>query len=87
MTGKLLNQHPAYDRIINTEVALQLEEVVTTGKVTRRALGPDGQVAGTHNDNPFLNTIIYEVEFPDGQVKDYAANVVAENKSTPTVSH
>ena len=34
-TGKLLNQHPAYDRIINAEVALQLEEEVTTGKVTR----------------------------------------------------
>ena len=34
-TGKLLNQHPAYDQIINTEVALQLEEEVTTGKVTR----------------------------------------------------
>ena len=82
MTGKLLNQHPAYDRIINTEVALQLEEVVTTGKVTRRALGLDGQVAGTYDDNPFLNTIIYEVEFPDGQVKDYAANVIAENMLT-----
>ena len=81
-TGKLLNQHPAYDWIINAEVALQLEEEVTTGKVTRRALGPDGQVAGTYDDNPFLNTIIYEVEFPDGQVKDYAANVIAENMLT-----
>ena len=81
-TGKLLNQQPAYDRIINTEVALQLEEEVTTGKVTRRVLGPDGQVAGTYDDNPFLNTIIYEVEFPDGQVKDYAANVIAENMLT-----
>ena len=82
VTGKLLNQHPAYDRIINAEVVLQLEEAVTTGKVTRRALGPDGQVAGTYDDNPFLNTIIYEVEFPDGQVKDYAANVIAENMLT-----
>ena len=67
VTGKLLNQHPAYDRIINAEVALQLEEDVTTGKVTRRALHPDGQVAGRYDDNPFLNTIIYEVEFPDGK--------------------
>ena len=81
-TGKLLNQHPAYDRIINAEVALQLEEEVTTGKVTCRALGPDGQVAGTYHNNPFLNTIIYEVEFPDGQVKDYAANVIAESMLT-----
>ena len=81
-TGKLLNQHPAYDWIINAEVALQLEEEVTTGKVTCRALGPDGQLAATYNDNPFLNTIIYEVENPDGQVKDYAANVIAENMLT-----
>ena len=29
-----------------------------------------------------LNTVIYEVEFPDGQVNDYAANVIAENMLT-----
>ena len=58
-------------------MALQLEEEVTTGKVTRQVLGPDGQVAGTYDDNPFLNT-----EFPDGPVKDYAANVIAENMLT-----
>ena len=39
-------------------------------------------MAGTYDDNPFLNTIIYEVEFPDGQVKDNAANVIAENMLT-----
>ena len=39
-------------------------------------------MAGTYDDNPFLNTIIYDVEFPDGQVKDYAANVIAENMLT-----
>ena len=65
VTSKLLNQHPAYDRIINAEVALQLEEEVTTGKVTHQALSPNGQVAGMYDDNPFLNTIIYEVKFPD----------------------
>ena len=26
-----------------------------------------------------MNSIIYEVEFPDGQVKEYAANTLAEN--------
>eukprot|EP00957_Ditylum_brightwellii_P136491 10409346-Ditylum_brightwellii.AAC.1 len=29
-----------------------------------------------------LNSTIYEVEFPDGEVKDYAANVIAENMLT-----
>ena len=26
-----------------------------------------------------LNSMIYEVEFPDVQVEDYAVNVIAEN--------
>ena len=54
-----------------------------TGKVTQRAIGPDGQVTGTYdNNNPYLNSIFYDVEFPDGQVKAYAANITAENMLT-----
>ena len=30
--------------------------------------------------------MIYEVEFPDGQLKEYAANVIAENMLTQVVS-
>ncbi len=78
-TGKILNQQPAYDKILHSEVSLQLGESMTVGKVTKRALGPDGNVAGTYDENPCLNTMIYEVEFPDGQLKEYAANVIAEN--------
>jgi hypothetical protein len=81
-TGKLLNQQPAYDRILHSEVSLQLGEKMTTGKVTQRAVGPDGTTAGTYDSNPYLNSMIYEVEFPDGQVKEYAANVIAENMLT-----
>jgi hypothetical protein len=50
--------------------------------VTQRALGPDGTVVGTYNNNPMLNSIIYEVEFPGGQVKEYSANTIAENMLT-----
>jgi hypothetical protein len=28
------------------------------------------------------NTMVYEVEFPDGQVREYAANIIAENMLT-----
>ena len=31
--GKLINQQPAYDQIINAEVQLQLDEETVTGKV------------------------------------------------------
>jgi hypothetical protein len=77
--GKLLNQQPAYDRILHSEVSLQLGENMAVGKVTKRAIGPDGTIAGTYDENPMLNTMIYEVEFNDGQLKEYAANVIAEN--------
>jgi hypothetical protein len=77
--GRLLNQQPMYDRIINAEVQLQNGNELTTGKVVRRALGPDGTTVGSYADNPILNSIVYEVEFPDGQTKEYAANTIAEN--------
>jgi hypothetical protein len=34
---------------------------------------------GSSNANPLLDTRVYEVEFPDGSVEDYAANIIAEN--------
>ena len=60
-TGKLINQQPAYDQIINAEVQLQLGEEMVNGKVIQRTIGPDGQVTGTYDNNPFLNSIIYDV--------------------------
>ena len=85
-TGELINQQPAYDQIINAEVQLQLGEEMVTGKITQRTIGPDGQVRGTYYNNPYLNSIIYNVEFPDGQVKAYAANIIDENMLTQVVS-
>ena len=55
---------------------------MATGKVNQRTIGPDGQVTGTYDNDPFLNSIIYDVEFPDGQVKEYTANIIAENMLT-----
>ena len=80
--GKLLNQQPAYDKLLQSEVSLQLGETMSFGKVTKRAIGPDGTVAGTYDENPYLNSMIYEVEFNDGQIKEYAANMIAENMLT-----
>ena len=55
---------------------------MVNGKVIQRTIGPDGQVTGTYDNNPFLNSIISDLEFPDGQVKEYAANIIAENMLT-----
>ena len=42
--GWLLNLHRAYDRLLNSEVQLQLGEEYVTGKVRRRAHGPDRNI-------------------------------------------
>ena len=39
-------------------------------------------VAGTNDENLFLNTMIYEVGFPNTDFKEYAANRIAENMLT-----
>ena len=80
--GKILNQLPAYDQLFNAEVQMQLDEDYAIQKVKRHALGSDGMVSGKYNDNPFLNSITHEVEFSDGQVKEYLANLIAKNMLT-----
>eukprot|EP00957_Ditylum_brightwellii_P111114 8472707-Ditylum_brightwellii.AAC.1 len=81
-TNTMIDQQPAYDKIINAEAQLHHQDYITTGKVKKRALGPNGRTAGSYHDNPVLNSTIYEVEFPDGEVKEYAANVIAKNMLT-----
>ena len=39
-------------------------------------------MVGSYDENPFLNSIIYDVEFNDGTVKEYSANLIAENMIT-----
>ena len=39
----------------------------------------DGKVIGEYNDMPIFNTKLYDVEFPGGAIKPYAANVIADN--------
>ena len=49
------------------------------GVVKKRSIGPDGKLSGKYDDNPMLNSLVYEVEFPDGTMREYAANSIAEN--------
>lgn len=77
--GNLLCQQPAHDQILNAKVCPQLEEEYVTGKVKQHTVGPDGKVHGTYDENPYLNMIVYDVEFPDGQVKEYSTNLIAKH--------
>ena len=55
-------------------------ETVQNAKVIGRSKDASGLVIGTYHENPLLNnTILYDVEFLDGEVKEYSANVIAMN--------
>ena len=43
-------------------------------------------MVGSYDENSFRNSIIYDVEFNDGTVKEYSANVIAENILTQVAS-
>ena len=48
-------------------------------KVKRSSVDLDGKVGGSYNDIPILNTVLYDVQFSDGAIKPYLANLIAEN--------
>ena len=74
-----MNQQPIYDRLIFTDTTLQRDNQLMQGKVKERSLAPDGSIIKYHNDNTVSNTLTYDVEFPDGEVREYAANIIVEN--------
>ena len=77
-----MNQLPAYNRLLNAEIIVQAEEGQVSGKVIKRVFGLDGKVAGKCDDNPYLNSIMYEVKLADGRVKEDGPNIIAENMLT-----
>ena len=81
-TGRILEQQLAFNKIINAEVMIQTGDEMAMGKVARQSLDADGRTTGTYHDNPVLNTITFDVEFSDRQVKEYGANIIAEKMLT-----
>ena len=65
------------DTYIGAEVSLPHGDSPQTGKVSRR--DQDGDLTGTAHNNLILNTCSYQVEFPDSQLGEYSANVIAQN--------
>ena len=51
-------------------------------KVTNRLRDANGIPIGTADDNPILDTPMYEVEFMDGTKQSLSANYIAENVFT-----
>ena len=50
-----------------------------SGRVLKRARDQNGELIGKENSNPLLDSSVYEVEFEDGTVERYHANIIAEH--------
>ena len=69
--GKPVNQQLLHEVLINAELRLPQGESEQLACVVWRSVDSDGKLIGTFNDDPTLNTLVYEVEFPDSQLKHY----------------
>jgi len=69
----------AYDEYLTAQVVVPLAGELTKGKVLKRKRDDNGNPTGVRNDNPILDTRQYEIEFPDGEIHTYTANVIAES--------
>jgi hypothetical protein len=67
------------DQYLGATVDIKHQGELRSGRVRERARDDDGQFIGQANDNPLLDTRRYVVEFPDGDVTEYTANVIAES--------
>ena len=68
------------DEYINTNVILPGRDgVEVLCKVKGRKRDSNGSLVGIYNQNPILDTRVFNVEHPDGSVDEYATNVIAES--------
>ena len=47
--------------------------------VVKQSVNADGKLVGNFNENPMLNMLVYDCEFPDSTTKEYATNIIAKN--------
>ena len=79
VAGKPILQKSFSDTMINAEVVLPHGDMNGLTTVVNQYEDDNRNTIGPWNDNPMLNTLVYECDFSDGTVKEYAANIFAEN--------
>ena len=68
-----------YDELINAKVILPHRDKNLHATIIGGTKDSEGNEKGRYHSNPILNTQVYDVMFPDGAVKQYSANIIAEN--------
>ena len=77
--GKPILENLLTDVLIGAEFLLPQGGEQQLAKVLRQLVDRDGQFIGQHHKNPLLNTLMYDIEFPNGDVRKCAANIIAVN--------
>ena len=60
--GKPFVHQSFADTLIDAKVLLPHEESQAIAQVVQRAVNDEGRMISTFNENPFLNTLLYECE-------------------------
>ena len=71
----------AFDKFLGTYLKLPGNDggSKVLGRVKNRKRDHDGVLFGKSHDNPVLNTTVYNIETPDGNIHEFTANVIAQN--------
>ena len=69
-TNQLLDQQPAYDLLIHSEVMFPHRDNLHNANILRRSLDPTDWSVGIYHKNPIYNSFVYDVKFTDGEVKE-----------------
>jgi hypothetical protein len=77
--GKPINMKSITDQLVGLELNLPQGEEMLPARVIGLSMDDNGRIIGNANENPILNTTLYDVQFSDGMIKTYAANTIAEN--------
>jgi hypothetical protein len=67
------------DAYLEAQISLPKADGYKAATVRQRKHDVHGNPIGVANQNPILDTCIYEVQFTNGHVEEYTANVIAEN--------
>ena len=63
---------------MNTEISISKGGSLARGRVKSRKRDADGNLTGRANDDPVLDTRVYNVEFDDSDVTKLTANMIAQ---------
>ena len=69
----------SFDKLISAQVSLPISGIQQKGCVIRWKRDHAGNPGGKYSSNPYHDTSLYDVEFNDGHVESFPANLIAQH--------